>query len=370
MAIIKNPLILIKSDVDLPQLNAPSIKRSGTTVTITNPSANGSYAKSFNIYDNGVKIGTQLVSSTSINIANFDTYGVGSHELTVTCYSEQFEESQASNAVKFSVYTITNNLTNCTTDNTATKIVSGEAYTAKITADTGYYTPTSATISMDGVEGGWYNGYTGKISISAVTGKIVITASADTELKLVAPILSLSESDLTIIGPNNQEVRDAEKYILYANEAQIGEFDVQQPVYTVEDVSGATYNFELNDDEYYESTNQGKGSTYAYCKVVFGNLTATSKVTFNCINSGESGYDYGELSNLNQDLSLSINDDGSSGSTLVKKNFKGLSSLNVVAVVYDSVEPNDYVTVKFRKDGSGDQDNDSLQFQIVVEAIE
>lgn len=352
-----------------PQLNAPSIKRTGTTVAITNPSLNGGYTKGFNIYDNGVKIGTQLVSNTSINIANFDTFGVGSHELTVTCYGEQFEESQASNVVKFSVYTITNNLTNCTTDNAATMIVSGEAYTAKITADTGFFTPTSATISMDGIEGGWYNGYNGKINIPAVVGNLVITASADTVLKLVAPILSLSGSDLTIIGPNNQEVKNAEKYILYANEAQIGEFDVPQPAYTVEEVEGATYGFELNDNGYYESTNQKKGNTFSYCKVVFGNLAETSKVTFNCINSGEANYDYGELSQLNQDLALSTADDGASGSTLVMKNFKGQSSLNVVPVVYDSVSQNDYITVKYRKDGGGDQGNDSLQFQVVVEAI-
>lgn len=35
---------------DMPTLNAPSILRSGDTITITNPSTNGNFNKGFNIY--------------------------------------------------------------------------------------------------------------------------------------------------------------------------------------------------------------------------------------------------------------------------------------------------------------------------------
>ena len=71
-------------------------------------------------------------------------------------------------------YTITNNLTNVTNSNTATTVKEGNAYTATLTAASGY-TLDSVTVTMGGepvsVSGG-------KISISAVTGDIFITATA------------------------------------------------------------------------------------------------------------------------------------------------------------------------------------------------
>jgi hypothetical protein len=358
--------LTMEAQIDLPKLNAPTITRSAGTIKISNPSSNGNYVSTFNIYDNGVKVGSQAVDAATIDLVIYD---VGVHKFTVTCVSAQFEESQQSNSVDFTIYTITNNLTNCTTSNSATKISDGVAYSATLTANENYYLPTVATITMGGTSGDYYAPYKGIITITNVTGDIVITASAEAQQTLVPPILSLSDAELTIIGPNNAEVKYAEKYVLYGNDTQIAEFEVEQPGYEVQDVTGATYGFVLNDNNYYESTNQKKGNTFSYCKVVFDALKVASKVTFNCINYGESSYDYGELSQLNQDLSLSTNDDGADGSTLVKKNFKGQSSTSVVAVTYDSVSPNDYITVKYRKDGSGDTGNDSLQFQIVTEAL-
>lgn len=72
-------------------------------------------------------------------------------------------------------YSVTNTLTNCTTNNSATKAVQGGSYSATITANSGY-TLKSVSATMGGqavaVSGG-------NINIANVTGNIVITAVAE-----------------------------------------------------------------------------------------------------------------------------------------------------------------------------------------------
>lgn len=71
-------------------------------------------------------------------------------------------------------YTVTNNLTNCTSSNSATQVAAGESYTATITAASGYELESVAA-TMDGGSP-LINGNT--ISIASVTGNIEITAVA------------------------------------------------------------------------------------------------------------------------------------------------------------------------------------------------
>lgn len=77
-------------------------------------------------------------------------------------------------ATSIPVYTITNNLTNCTNSNTAVSVKQNDSYSATITANSGY-TLVAVTCTMGGTANTVTNG---KISISNVTGNIVITASA------------------------------------------------------------------------------------------------------------------------------------------------------------------------------------------------
>ena len=78
-------------------------------------------------------------------------------------------------------YTITNELTNVTNNMTATNWAANNEYTAKLTATTG--TISSVTITMGGIDvtADVYTESTRKISITRVTGNIVITATATTE---------------------------------------------------------------------------------------------------------------------------------------------------------------------------------------------
>lgn len=75
-------------------------------------------------------------------------------------------------------YTVTNNLTQCTTNNSATKAVEGGSYSAIITAKSGYELK-SIVVKMGGTDISSTAVSGGSINIASVTGDIVITAVAE-----------------------------------------------------------------------------------------------------------------------------------------------------------------------------------------------
>ena len=137
------------------------------------------------------------------------------------------------------------------------------------------------------------------------------------------------------------------------------------PSFTVTDVEGASYNFVLNDAGYYESTNKKVINSAALCKLNITDLEDTTKIIFDCINSGEANYDYGMISKINTTLGTTNNEDSAFNLFV---SFKGQSSTNVVSKSYPvSAVAACYFTLKYRKDSSGDQGNDSLQFKVRFE---
>jgi hypothetical protein len=82
-------------------------------------------------------------------------------------------------------------------------------------------------------------------------------------------------------------------------------------------------------------------------------------VYLDCINYAESNYDYGILGSVNQMLGKNANDDSG-----VKQSFKGKSSPSIITVEYTDAIDDCFIQVKFKKDVSGDQNNDSIQFQV------
>ena len=130
--------------------------------------------------------------------------------------------------------------------------------------------------------------------------------------------------------------------------------------YTVSAVSGAGYGFALNANGYYESQNKAISNSAAVCRVDFS-ATAGSTVVFTVINYAESSYDYGLLSSLNTTMSTSYSD----VTTGVAKSFSGSQSASTQTYSYSiPTTGNHFVYVKFRKDGSVNNGNDSLQFKI------
>ena len=130
---------------------------------------------------------------------------------------------------------------------------------------------------------------------------------------------------------------------------------------SVSNISG--HQFKQNVDGFWESQNWGFHNSYALAKVSF-TLTNTANVVFDVINYAESAYDFGIFSNLNSTLTASNAEDSSN----VKQSFKGKQMSNVQNVIYENVSPGTYyVYVKYRKDGSANANNDSLQFRIATE---
>lgn len=82
------------------------------------------------------------------------------------------------NNTQVTTYFVSNTLTNCSTNNTATVINENSSYTATISANSGY-TLSSVTVTMGGADitSSCYS--EGTINISTVTGNIVITANAN-----------------------------------------------------------------------------------------------------------------------------------------------------------------------------------------------
>lgn len=77
-------------------------------------------------------------------------------------------------------YAVTNDLTNVTTNNSATSVNEGASYAAVLTADTGYVLGV-VTVTMGGVDITTAAVSGGAVSIASVTGDIVITATATAE---------------------------------------------------------------------------------------------------------------------------------------------------------------------------------------------
>lgn len=138
---------------------------------------------------------------------------------------------------------------------------------------------------------------------------------------------------------------------------------IPESTYTVSVVDGVTYGFTLNNNGYYESTNKGLGNNYSLCRVNINN-PAGRVVYFDCINYAESNYDYGILGAVNQELAKNYTADSG-----VKKSFKGLSKADVQTVEYTDAMDDCFIDVKYIKDISGDQGNDSLQFKVRFEEV-
>lgn len=131
-------------------------------------------------------------------------------------------------------------------------------------------------------------------------------------------------------------------------------------------VSGAAYGFSENSNGYWESqnglgTSEGQHSSAAVCRIDF-DIVENCDISFKVINSGESNFDFAIFSNLDTTLNLTSTADSSN----VFKSFKGQSSTSEVDLTYTNVSTgNHYIYIKFRKDGSSDSGNDSVQFKIV-----
>ena len=130
--------------------------------------------------------------------------------------------------------------------------------------------------------------------------------------------------------------------------------------WSVADISGVPYKFTLNSSGYYESNNKGISNSAAMCRVNL-HIEKACNVLFKCINYAESKFDFGLLGVVDKAMNTNYDDT----STNVAKSFKGLSSADVQTYIYSNVAVGDhFIDVKYFKDSSSNEGNDSLQFTV------
>lgn len=270
----------------------------------------------------------------------------------------QIMESEASNTITASVFGITLNLTNLTSKNTDSVISDGLEWSTTLTPTSGKYLPEIVTVTMGGKSCKYeYDGYSGSLKIEKVTGDISVSAVALDAAKLHRPTVEINGTLLTVIPP-----RFATETNVYIDDTLTWAY-IDNSKWEVQEVSGAAKGFTLNASGYYESQCKGISNGYALCKVHL-TLDSARSVTFSCISYGESGYDYGIIGQPDKALSISNSDDGATGSANVVHNFRGESSASVRNIVIEVDSGEHDIYVKYRKDSSGDNNNDSLQFTV------
>ena len=351
------------SSSQLPQLNSVSIAKSGNNINITNPSTNGNFVVRYKVYANG-----ELKNEQSVMTFDLLSLDPNKYAIRVRAKGNYFNDSLDSNTVDVRVFNIVYNLTDINASINTTKITNGQTLSFTLMPVTNKYLPLSIQIECNGQTLDYtYDDYSGAVNINTIAleygdgtqNTINITAAALDTPKLHAPILSI-EGDMLYAKPPKY----ATSLEYYMNDTLFStDADLSFPTFDVVAVPDAEYGFELNSEGYYVSKNYHIQNSAALCKVIF-NVPSETQVRLDCINSGESNYDYGIISQLDKTLSISITDDGSTGTTNVLKNFKGASSTSVQTVELTVPKGEHFIYVKYRKDSSGDNDNDTLQFKV------
>ena len=160
----------------------------------------------------------------------------------------------------------------------------------------------------------------------------------------------------------NVDVNGAEDYVFHRTFDVIVYEKIEDSTYEVVPIEDAAYGFTLNSSGYYESQNQKIVNSYAICRVNIHN--SIGRIMYlDCINYAEANYDYGIIGKKNVQLARSNADDGVNAFY----SFKGKSISTVQIVADDEVSGDCFIEIKYRKDSSGDQNNDSLQFKIRFE---
>lgn len=168
--------VKVAAELPIPRLFSPTLSRSGTTVTIANPSSNGSFAETLRLYDNGTLISTQSVGSN--NTYGISGFGMGKHTLTAEAVAEKFITSERA-SMNASKYSVSMTLTNLVATNSLTHAWHGDSLTIEFSPNSGYAMPSSITATMGGSTSGIaYDSSNKKITIASVTGDIVIGITA------------------------------------------------------------------------------------------------------------------------------------------------------------------------------------------------
>lgn len=164
----------------------------GTAQTVTATLQPSNTTDSITAVSNNPSVATVAVSGRVVTVTPVAN---GSTSVTVSTSSGLTASVSVSVALP-QLFTITNTLTGCTSDNDATSIYEGESYSATITPDTDYsINSVSIMMGSTDITSTAWDSTTGEISIASVTGNISITATATTPVLYVLPQPYIANGD-------------------------------------------------------------------------------------------------------------------------------------------------------------------------------
>ena len=228
-----------------PETVTPSIATYTVTKTETNTAITGeSSATQYQGYE--------------AEIAPLDDYVI--NNISVTMGGVDIT-SQVLSAEKTNRYlSITKTLSNCSIDNSKSRVIEEQGYGATITADDGYTLDGGTiTITMGGVDVSTYYS-NGKIAIPNVTGDIVITATAVPSAPAYTNLADPSSEDWM----NGYKISGAGAITAASGKTLCNKIDCNTN--DVIRVKGVT--FKSNDDRYLMENMSGAGAQYAYISVL------------------------------------------------------------------------------------------------------
>ena len=128
---------------------------------------------------------------TAFNVVVIDRANKKAHALIYGAGTDRIIDFAGSISTN---YTVINNLSNCSNNNSIASVAEGESYTAIITANSGFEL-SSVTVTMGGVDITATAVSGGNINISEVTGNIVITATTEEVYVLINQIPLSTDAD-------------------------------------------------------------------------------------------------------------------------------------------------------------------------------
>ena len=359
---------------DLPQLFKPSIPTTAIIegllrISVYQNLDNGDFPKKVQIVsEDGTQIFAESEESIGSGYAYFYAYNFTKRpknmpfKVTARQVAEKFLPSETSPISKtLFLVSILKDLLHCGLSVNYPWLFSGDQLICRIVPDSGYYYPKQLIIEpADGEIVYTYDAKTGDVVIPAMpqTDHIRITAEAPDAPWLETPGVSFAGATLTI-----DPVDNVTHYQIHINDQLVMTMEVPTATPTssarVEEVSGSTYGFSLTSDGYYTSGNKGISNSYAMCKLVI-DAAADLNLQLAYINYAEANYDFGILSTLDKTLVMSNTADSSN----VALSCKGASSSSVKYFTYSVPKGEHFVYIKFRKDGSGNSNNDTFKFKV------
>ena len=295
---------------------------------------------------------TEVVPEIQSITANPDTFTIEFNNETVTCKST------------LEVVTTDGTLTN--TNSVTLTVGENTGNTTRTITETIPYKGSSynVTIMQSAIQSITANPDTFTIKSYKNTAKCASTLTITTTLGTT--VTDTNSATITVGENTGDSTRTLTETIPYKGSSYqitiVQTANDVKPTLSWNVVSTGTYPFELNTNGYYESTNKGHDNSYSYATL---NYSGFDELVLECINFAESNYDYGIISQPDVLLSESTKDDGATGSTNVFHNFQGQSSENPVQLTIPSDEGSHFITIKFRKDSSSAEGNDSLQFKVI-----